>query len=50
MAGVVSDDGASQNYTGPKFCAELEDQGAIRSAAYVRWMIVQTANVIAEDG
>jgi len=47
---VVKDDGASENYVGQKFIQELKRQRAAQQAKEARWMIVQTANLKAEDG
>ena len=49
-ARVVKNDGASENYVGWKFIDELKRQGAALSAKDAGWMIVETANVNAEDG
>jgi hypothetical protein len=49
-ARVVKDDGASENYVGRKFINERQRQGAALRAKEVGWMIVETANIKAEDG
>jgi len=49
-ARVVKDDGASENYVGRKFIDELKRQGAALPAMEAGWMIVETANIKAEDG
>ena len=49
-ARVVKDDGASENYVGRKFIEELKRQGAALQAKEAGWMIVETANIKAEDG
>jgi hypothetical protein len=46
----VKDDGASENYVGRKFIDELKHQGATLQAKEAGWMIVETANIKAEDG
>jgi hypothetical protein len=46
----VTDNGVSENYVGPKFLDQLKRQGAVLSTKDVGWMIVETANVNAEDG
>jgi len=46
----VKDDGASENYVGRKFIDELKRQGAALQAREAGWMIVETANIKAEDG
>jgi len=48
-ARVVKDDGASENYVSRTFIHELKHQGAARSAKDAEWMILETANVNAED-
>jgi len=47
---VVKDDGASENYVGRKFIDELKLQWAALQAKEAGWMIVETANIKAEDG
>jgi hypothetical protein len=47
---AVKDDGASENYVGRKFIEELKRQGAALQAKEAGWMIVETANIKAEDG
>jgi len=49
-AGVVKDDGASENYAGQKFIEEPKCQWAAIQAKEAGWMIVDTANIKAEDG
>jgi len=49
-ARVVKDDGASENYVGWKFIEELKRQGAALQAKEAGWMIVETANIKAENG
>jgi len=49
-ARVVKDDGASENYVGWKFIEELKRQGAALQAKEAGWIIVETANIKAEDG
>ena len=49
-ATVVKDDGASENYVGRKFIEELKRQGATLQAKEAGWMIVEMANLKAEDG
>jgi len=49
-ARVVKDDGASENYVGRKFIDQLTRQGAALQAKKAGWMIVETANIKAEDG
>jgi len=46
----VKDDGASENYVGQKFIDELKHQGAALQAKEAGWMIVETAQIKAEDG
>ena len=50
MARVVKDDGASENYVGQKFIEELKRQWAALQAKEAGWIIVETANIMAEDG
>jgi len=47
---VVKEDGASENYVGRKFIEELKRQGAALQAKEAGWMVVETANIKAEDG
>jgi hypothetical protein len=47
---VVKNDGASENYVGRNFIDELQHQGATLRAKVAGWMIVETANITAEDG
>jgi hypothetical protein len=49
-ARVVKNDGASENNVGRKFIEELKCQGAALQAKEAGWMIVETANIKAEDG
>jgi len=49
-ARVVKDNGASENYVGWKFIEELKCKGATLQAKEAGWMIVETANIKAEDG
>ena len=49
-ARVVKDDDASENYVGRKFIEEQTRQGANLQAKEAGWMIVETANIMAEDG
>jgi hypothetical protein len=46
----VKNDDASENYVGRKFIQELKRQGAALQAKEAGWMIVQMANIKAEDG
>jgi hypothetical protein len=46
----VKDDGALKHYVGRKFIEELNRQGAALQAKQAGWMIVETANIKAEDG
>jgi len=48
-ARVVKDHGASENYVGRKFIEQLKCQGAALQAKDAGWMIVETANIKAED-
>ena len=47
---LVKDNGVSENYVGQKFIEELKCQGAPLQANEAGWMIVETANIKAEDG
>jgi len=47
---VVKDDGVSENYVGQKSIEELKRQGAALQAKEAGWMIVETANIKAENG
>jgi hypothetical protein len=49
-ARVVKDNGASENHVGQKFTDELQRQGVALRAKDAVWMIVETANIKAEDG
>ena len=49
-ARVVKDDGASENYVGRQFIEELKWQRAALQAKEAGWMIVETANIKAENG
>jgi len=49
-ARLVKDDGVSVNYVGRQFIEELKWQGAALQAKEAGWMIVETANIKAEDG
>jgi len=48
-ARVVKDDGASESYVGRKFIEELKREGGALQAKEAGWMIVETANIKAED-
>jgi len=50
MARVVKNDGASENSVGRKFIDELKQEGAALQAPEAGWMIVEPANLKAEDG
>jgi len=45
----VKDDDASENYVGWRFIEELKCQGAALQAKEAGWIIVETANIKAED-
>jgi len=49
-ARVLKDDRASENYVGRTFIDELKRQWAVLSAKDAEWMILETANVNAENG
>jgi hypothetical protein len=49
-ARVVKNDGTSENYVGRKFIDELQRERATMRAKEMGWMIVETANIKAEDG
>jgi len=46
----VKDDGASENYVGQMFIDKLKCQRAALCAKGAGWMIVEMANINAEDG
>jgi len=46
----VKDNGSSENYVSQKIIDELKRQGAALSAQDAGWMILEMANVDAEDG
>jgi hypothetical protein len=50
MAWVLKKQTAFENYVGRKLVAKPKWLAAIPSAIYMRWMNVQMANVIIEDG
>ena len=45
----MKDDGAPENYIGQMFIDELKREGAALRAKEAEWMIVEMANINAED-